>query len=280
MTVRLTGLNIHPVKSTAIRPVGSAEVLTGGLVDDRSWAVVDADGELVTAREAHELFTVVADTPATDASVPSALRLSAPGRPSLSVDHPSGPLVRVQVFSQSLQGIEAGAEADDWLRTAVGRADLRLVWCDDPTRRTLNPAFSSPGDHTAYADGYPVTLASESSLRQLNDWIAETALERGEDVADPLPMQRFRPNLVVDGDEAFAEDDWSKVEIAGVTFRVAKATGRCVMTTIDLESLQTGKEPIRTLARHRRPVTDTLFAIHLIPERTGTISVGDEVSVG
>ena len=96
------------------------------------------------------------------------------------------------------------------MRKALGRDDVRLVWCDDPTRRTLNPAHSRPEDFTAYADGYPVTIASESSLRQLNDWITEGALERGEEPPAPLPMQRFRPNLVVDCETPFAEDDWTR----------------------------------------------------------------------
>lgn len=276
----LTGLAIHPIKSTAIRPVESARVLPRGLEDDRGWLVVDADGVMVTAREEHALFTIVADTPATDPSVASALRLRAPGLPDLHLDQPAGDRVRARVFSQDLEGIPMGPEADAWVQKSLRRDDLRLVWCDDPTRRTLNPEHSRPEDYTAYADGYPVTIATEASLRQLNDWIVEAALERGEDPPDPLPMQRFRPNLVIDGDVAFGEDDWTAVRIGEVHFRVASPNARCVMTTIDPDSLQTSKEPIRTLARHRLVDRKTMFAINAIPETTGTIRVGDEVQVG
>ncbi|MBA3781658.1 MAG: MOSC N-terminal beta barrel domain-containing protein, partial [Nocardioides sp.] len=221
MTLKLTGLNVHPVKSTAIRPVESAEVLLRGLADDRSWIVVDPDGVMVSARQVHDLFAIVADTPATDPSVSGALRLTAPGMPTLSLDQPSGPLVPVRLFSQDLYGIATDASVGEWLSTTLGRPGLRLLWCDDPSRRRLNPAYSSPGDHTAYADGYPVTLASEASLRQLNDWILEGALERGEEPPEPLPVQRFRPSLVIDGEEPFVEDHWSYVDIAGVRFRMA-----------------------------------------------------------
>ncbi len=275
----LTSVAVHPVKSTAIRPVDSARVLSGGLDGDRSWAVVDADGVTITAREAHSLFTIVADTPTTDPSLTSALRLRAPELPDLLLDHPSGERARVRLFSQELEGVPAGPQADGWVRQALGRADVRLVWCDDPTRRNLNPAHSRPEDFTAYADGYPITIASESSLRQLNDWIVEGALDRGEDSRVPLRMERFRPNLVVDGDIPFEEDDWSSVRIGDVHLRVAKPTDRCVMTTIDPESLETSKEPIRTLARHRLVDHKTLFAVNLIPETIGLIRVGDEVSV-
>lgn len=277
--MRLTGLNIHPVKSTAIRPVASADVELGGLTTDRTWVVVDADGVMVSAREAHSLFAITPDTPATAPGVRAGLRLRAADLPDLLVDIPSGDRVRAKVFSQELEGIPAGAEADAWLRKAVGRDDLRLVWCDDPTRRTLNPAHSRPEDFTAYADGYPVTIATEASLRQLNDWITEGALERGEVPPSPLPMERFRPNLVADGEIPFAEDDWTTVVIGDVRFRVAEQTNRCVMTTIDPATLETGKEPIRTLARHRLFDHKTMFAAHLIPETTGRISVGDAVEV-
>ncbi|WP_165807215.1 MOSC domain-containing protein [Nocardioides currus] len=277
--MRLTALNIHPVKSTAIRPVDTASVGLGGLTGDRTWVVVDDDGVMVSAREVHALFAVTADTPDTDAGLTRALRLRTADLPDLLLDAPTGESVRAKVFSNELRGIPAGPGADAWVQKALGRDDLHLLWCDDPTRRTLNPAFSSPGDFTAYADGYPVTIASEASMRRLNDWIAEGALDRGEEPPAPLPISRFRPNLVVDGEEPFAEDDWSQVTIGEVRFRVAKPTDRCVMTTIDVESLRTDKEPIRTLARHRLVEHKTLFAVHLIPETTGRISVGDAVDV-
>lgn len=276
--MQITSLAVHPVKSTAIRPVTSVSVLPRGLADDRSWVVVDADGVTVTAREQHGLFALRADTPRTDPGLDRDLRLRAADLPDLLLDHPAGDLVRVRLFSRELLGIPAGGEADAWVRKALGRDDVRLVWCDDPTRRRLNPEFSLPGDHTAYADGYPVTIASEASLRRLNDWIVEGALSRGEDPPEPLPMARFRPNLVVDGHEAFAEDSWTSVTVGDVRFRVARPTDRCVMTTIDLGSLTTGKEPIRTLARHRLVDHQTLFAVSLVPETSGTISVGDPVT--
>ena len=123
-------------------------------------------------------------------------------------------------------------------------------------------------------------MASLASLRQLNDWIVEGALERGEEPPEPLPMERFRPNLVIDGDEPFAEDGWTTLTVGEVRFRVAKQTDRCVMTTIDPVSLATAKEPIRTLARHRLVGGKTMFAAHLVPLSEGRISVGDEVSAG
>ena len=277
-TRSVTGLAVHPVKSTANRSVTETLVGLEGFVGDRRWMVVDDDGALVSARELHTLFTVVADTPATDPQLVAPLRLRAPGMPDLEVAEPGTDLVDVVMFrSKHLQGRPAAAETAAWLAQATGRPGLHLVWCDDPTRRVLSPAHSRPGDHTGFADGYPVTLASHASLRRLNEWIAQGALERGEDTPTPLPVSRFRPNVVIDGHEPFEEDDWSSVRIGEVLFRKAKSVDRCVMTTISLADLTTAPEPIRTLAKHRRWDGATWFAVHLIPENTGRIAVGDPV---
>ena len=275
--MRLVQLNVHPLKSGAIRPLDSAMVHRRGLEDDRSWMLVGPDDRLVSAREAHGLFDIVADTPATDRTVSAALRLRARGHPDLLVDRPAGPPVPVRLFSLDLQGTRAGDDADAWLRSVLG-VDVRLVWCHDPARRRLQPGFSAEGDHTAFADAFPVTVASLASLRQLNDWIVERALEIGEEPPAPLPIERFRANLVVDGDEPFAEDRWHTVSVGGVRFRVAKPVDRCVMTSIDLATLTTAKEPIRTLARHRLIGGKPMFAAHLLPLSTGKVGVGDEVT--
>lgn len=278
--MQITSLALHPLKSGAIRSVRSAEVLPRGLADDRSWMLVDDAGRLVSAREEHSIFHVVADTPATDPGLGSALRLRAPGLPDLHLEHPDQEPIAVRLHSLDLLGIPAADEAHAWVRRAVGRDDLRLVWCHDPAQRRLQPGFSEPGDHTAYADAFPVTVASLASLRQLNDWIVEGALERGDETPEPLPMERFRPNLVIDGDEPFAEDGWTSLAVGEVRFRVAKPIARCVMATIDTASLTTAKEPIRTLARRRLVGGKTVFAAHLVPVSDGRISVGDEVSAG
>ena len=275
--MRLVRLNVHPLKSGAIRSVGSADVLARGLADDRSWMLVGPDSRLVSAREVPALLRVVADTPATDPTVSAALRLRAAGHRDLAVDLPTGPEVPVHLFSLDLRATPVGPEADAWLREVLG-VDVRLVWCHDPTPRRLQPGFSSPGDHTAFADSFPVTVASLASLRRLHDWMLERALEVGEEPPEPLPVERFRANLVVDGDEPFAEDHWGEVRVGEVRFRVAKPVGRCVMATLDPATLRTAKEPTRTLARHRLVDGRTLFAAHLVPLTEGRIHLGDEVT--
>jgi uncharacterized protein len=279
MTVQLRAIGIHPVKSTAIRHVLSAEVMPWGLAGDRRWMVVDGDGRMVSARELHELFTITADTAETIPLATAALRLSSPGHDPIDVAEPQTDPLPVRLHGHDLLGLPADEGTQAWVRKVLARDDITLVWCDDPTRRSLNPSYARPGDHTAYADGYPVTLASLDSLARLNDWVVEEALQSGEEPAAALPMERFRPNLVVEGAEAFAEDQWNRVHIGDVVLRKAKGVDRCVMTTISLLDLTTAKEPVRTLARHRQWDHKTWFGVQLIPEATGRIEVGDPVAV-
>ena len=232
--------------------------------------VIDGDGECVTARRDRRLLRVAAQ------EVSGGLLLhDLESGQELTVRPATGPEIPVTVHGRGAGGIHLGSDADAWFADLLGRDDVRLVSVGSP--RPLNPDHSRPGDATAFADAYPISLATTRSLAQLGDWITETALERGEDPA-MIPMERFRPNLVVDGDsEAFAEDRWRTVQIGDVTFDVAKRIDRCVLTTIDPQTLQSGPEPIRTLARHRREDGKTWFAVQLIPRSRGPVRVGDDV---
>jgi MOSC domain-containing protein len=271
----LTAIALHPLKSTSVRRVPTATVEPWGLAGDRRWMAVGPDGECLTAREHRRLLTITADTPAS-ADVTSALRLRAPGLADLEVEEPEGRRVPVTVHGRALDAVAAPAEAGAWVGDVLGEPGVRLVHVARP--RALNPAHSRPGDATAFADGYPVTLVSEASLRRLDAWVADTARERGEEAPGPLAVARFRPNLVVDGDlEPFEEDRWRRVRVGGVTFRVAKPVDRCVMTTIDPATGQGGREPIRTLARRRAWDGATWFAVQLVPDVRGPVSVGDPV---
>ncbi len=265
---RVSDIAVHPVKSLAGAHVASASVEPWGLAGDRRWMVVDEAGATVTARELKALLGVGAGL------VDGGIELSAPGRPSLVVPEPVGGAVVPVGMSRVGTATAAGEAADSWLSATLGRP-LRLVWLDDPTRRTVAEKHGGrPGDVVAFSDTGPIHLCTTASLAALNQWLAD---EQGE---GPLPMERFRPTIVVDGDlEPFAEDTWAVVRIGDVAFRFSEHCDRCVMTTVDRGTLRTTKEPIRTLARHRRHAGNVWFGIRMIPLTTGVVSVGDEVLV-
>ncbi|MFD6056169.1 MOSC domain-containing protein [Agromyces sp. NPDC060279] len=273
--MQLTRVRIHPVKSFAGFDVPSATVLPWGLAGDRRWAVVDPEGVSVTAREENALLGLVATPLAGDA-----LRLGEEHDTagSLLVAAPRGADPVAVGHSRQGTALPAGDAADAWISARIGRP-LRLVWQPDPTARTVKPDYGGrPGDSLTLADASPLLLASEASLRLLNELAAGDAAERGDAAPAPLVMERFRPNLVVDGETPFAEEAWTRVRIGDVEFRVEGCCDRCVMTTIDPETLVRGKEPIRTLARHRRREGKTWFGVRLVPVLDA--SAGDSVAVG
>jgi uncharacterized protein YcbX len=272
MAITLTGLYRYPVKSCRRDELHSAEVEPWGLAGDRRWMIVDDEGVALTAREHPRLVLVDARLHG------SGLRLTTPGMADLTVKVPDGSdLARVQIWSSQVDASPAGAEADEWFRALLGIA-ARLVYLDDPTRRRTNPDYSRPHDRVSFADGYPLLLASTESLAALNRAVAD-----GRHAADgPLPMTRFRPNLVVSGAPAWAEDGWRRLRIGGVDFRAVKGCDRCVLTMIDPETAANTKEPIATLARTRRWDGKTWFAMNLIPDSVvpgDTVRVGDPVQI-
>lgn len=268
--LRLTGLRRYPVKSCRGEDLDLARVEPWGLDGDRRWMVVDPGGEVVTAREANALVLITPEI--TDRG----LRFRSPGVADLVVDRPaSGPRLEVTIWDDTVPARLADDRASSWLSEVIGRP-LRLVHLDDPRRRPVDPDVAAPGDVVSFADGFPVLLASEESLAQLNAWIAD-----GPRAADgPLPMTRFRPNLVVAGAEAFAEDGWRRIRVGGSEFRVLTPCIRCVLTTIDPDTAVRTKEPLVSLATHRRFGQKLLFAMNLVPEAPyGLIRVGDPVEV-
>lgn len=267
--MQIVSLRIHPVKSTAIKPVSRAYVGLAGLRGDREWMIVDESRTLVTARELPRLFGIRAEPIVPVEGDSPAVRLSAGG--SSYTVRAGGPAVEATMFTRPPMRVEAAAEsASSWLEQVTGRAGLDVVWCANPAERTLNPEFSRPEDYAALQDDSPVSIASLASLRQLNEWIEEAG-------GDAVAIDRFRPNVVIDGDIPFAEDDWATVQIGGVRLRAARAIDRCVMTLVEPTSLAKGKEPIRTLSRHRKWDGKTWFCHHLIPDTEGEIGIGDSV---
>lgn len=273
--VYVSSLRIYPVKSTAGLGVPEAVVHPWGLENDRRWMVVDTGGATITARVHRRLLHVTA-TPQRG----GAITLSAPEVPPLDVEVPRRNVPVPLAMSRIESGLSAGPAADEWLSVLLDET-VRLVWLDDPSRRTVDESHGGhPGDALNLSDAGPILVTSTSSLDRLNDWLKKTALDRGEPPPDPLPMVRFRSNVVVDGvDEAFAEDEWKLVRIGEVELRFAEHCDRCVLPTIDPVTLDGSKEPTRTLALRRQWDHRVFFGIRLIPSTTGVVRLGDDVTI-
>ncbi|MEW1720462.1 MOSC N-terminal beta barrel domain-containing protein [Streptomyces sp. NPDC093109] len=276
-------LRVHPVKSLAGHEPGSATVEPWGLAGDRRWMLIDGTGKAVTQRQQARLALIGAE-PRPDGGVrlsaPGPARGPAPGPAPLTVAVPEAGggadgTVVTDIFGTKVEAVPAARDAHHWLSTYLG-AEVRLVHLDDPARRRpVDPEYALPGETVSFADGYPLLVTTTASLDALNSLVAQGDYpEEG-----PLPMDRFRPNLVVAGTEPWAEDGWRRIAVGEVTFRVAKLCGRCVVTTTDQRTAERGREPLRTLGRYRRVDGRLIFGQNVIPERTGTLRVGDPVTV-
>ncbi len=259
-------INIYPVKSLAGITLENGEIGARGFVNDRRWLVVDEAWSFLTQREIARMALV---QPSED---DRCLRLSAPdaGTFELAVDQP-GKHVEVTIWKDSGVGaVDQGDAAAEWLSDVFDR-HVRLVRFADDYMRQVDQSYAPrPSDQVGFADSYPFLIVSEESLADLN-----TRIET------PLPMNRFRPNIVVRGaGQPYDEDEWRSIRIDGVTFDLVKACARCAVTTTDQATAQRGKEPLRTLATYRQgPKGSPLFGQNAVQRTTGAIHVGAAVEV-
>jgi uncharacterized protein len=261
--MRISSLHTYPVKGGHRLDHDVARVEPWGLAGDRRWMVVDPDGVGVTQRQAPAL-TALRAVPR-----PGGLLLN-----GFDVAEPTdGPKETLRVFrGKPPLTARLAPAATAFISDFLGRP-ARLAWLADPTVRPIG-THARPSDRVSFADGYPLLLTGAASLEAVNDWL----LEAGD---EPVPMTRFRPNVVITGARPWAEDDWlgGRLRLGELTFRAAKACSRCVVTTIDQETGETGRQPLRALGRHRRYDDGLLFGINLIPDlapgETGVIRVGE-----
>jgi len=261
--LRVTELWTYPVKSCRGVALDHASVEARGLRWDRHWMVVDTSGRFLTQRDLPAMATIVPTVTA------AALVLRAPGRPDLVLPHgPAGDQAVVTVWGDTVEARTVSAAADRWLSQHLG-VGCRLVRFPEDARRPVDPTYGAPGDETAFSDGFPLLLIGQGSLDALNSRLAQ-----------PLPMRRFRPNLVVAGAPPHAEDDWRRIRIGAITLRVVKPCSRCVITTVDPDQgVRAGAEPLETLATYRRRDGRVYFGQNVIPDGAGEIRVGDPVEV-
>jgi len=256
----ISALYIYPIKSCRGIRVEQWPVVARGFATDRRWMVVDASGKFVTQREFSQLALV--DT----AIEGERLLVKAPGQRALELPcaHESGELRTVEVWQDRAVGV-AHALGSAWFSEYL-EAPHELVYMPESHQRKVNPSRAKLGDIVGFSDGYPFLLLSEASLADLN-----ARLET------PLPIERFRPNIVISGTAPFAEDEYARVRMGEISFRGVKRCERCVITTIDPNTGVRGREPLRTLTKYRLVDQKVWFGMNLIHDNFGQLRVGDPV---
>ena len=263
--MRITALNIFPIKGCRGVSVTSSEVDRLGLAGDRRLMLVDLDDHFISQREVPALATL---EPALDGGV---VTVRSPTSIDLRLEIDShGPTRAVSVWgNQGIQACDQGDVAAAWFSDAIGEP-CRLVYFGAQARNRIDPEFSPrPDAETAFTDGYPIMAALQESLDDLNTRLAE-----------PVPMERFRPSLVTGGAPAWSEDGWNVVDFGALRCDAVKPCARCVVTTTDQRSgaRDERQEPLRTLATFRTiPGVGAIFGQNIVPRGSGVLHVGDRV---
>ena len=263
MQVTIAALHIYPVKSLGGIGLQEAEVTPRGLRHDRRFMVVDSKGEFFTQRNFPKMATVwteIAD---------GELRLAAPdvGEVAVPIEPEDGEELTARVWRSTCRAIAPSAEADRWLSDFL-EAPARLVYMPESTQRPTNPVYAQ--SVVSFADGYPILVTNEDSLADLNDRLSR-----------PVPMNRFRPNVVVRGAGAFAEDGWGEFGAGASRLRMVKPCGRCQVTTTDQATGEVmGPEPLSVLSGYRDKGSElgACFGMNAVVISGTRVRVGDPVA--
>lgn len=263
--IQLTELNIYPVKSMAGIRLQTSKIDAMGLQYDRRWMVVSPKGDFMTQRHFPQMARI---RPSLDEQ--GHLTLHHPDYANLLVPsiHPDLPRKNVRVWEDHVEAVSLGETVDAWVSAAIEET-CHLVYFSDDIYRQCDLRYAKSGDRTGFADGFPLLLISDGSLNDLNSRLDK-----------PVEMRRFRPNLVVDAQDAFAEDQWRHIQIGDMTFRVVKPCSRCKITTVDPDTGQrTGADPLKTLSTYRKQGNAVMFGQNVIQDGQGELDVGMAVTI-
>jgi uncharacterized protein YcbX len=258
----LSEINIYPIKSLGGISLQSADVEERGLKHDRRLMLIDKSNRFITQRSFPQMALIKVErknnllTVAHNQNKLSPLSIGALPYDEEEVD--------VQIWRDNVAALKYNDDINEWFTEAIG-ITCNLVYMPDTTKRMTNPEFAK-NKFVSFADGYPFLIIGQESLNELNSRLTV-----------PLPMNRFRPNLVFNGGNSFDEDKWMKVRMGSAEFKVVKPCSRCSVTTVNQETGERGKEPLTTLAKFRNNNGEVLFGQNMVCERTGIINIGDEL---
>jgi uncharacterized protein YcbX len=261
--MKISGIYTYPIKSCGGNELDAVTVGPRGILNDRLLMLVTPEGDFLTQRDAPRMALIhprwQMDT----------LEISAPGMPSHTIEPTDrGPRQQVTIWRDTCEAVDQGDAAAGWFSTYL-KTPCRLVrLADDFTRQVDQRYTTRSGDQTGFADGFPFLIISQASLDDLNGRLTT-----------PLPMNRFRPNLVVAGSVPFAEDTWKVIRVGDILFDVVKPCARCAITTTDQTTAECGKEPLHTLATYRTVNGKVMFGQNAIHHSGGQLHLGDSVEI-
>ncbi|MBF2058009.1 MAG: MOSC domain-containing protein [Cyanobacterium sp. T60_A2020_053] len=276
--MKLSSIHIYPIKSCQGITVTEAEVALKGLKNDRCLMVVDSNGKFITQRQLPSLATIITSLDHDSLTLKVANNTLSPI--TFTPEYQTGNLIPVEIWGQETMAVEQEKAVSEWLRRALDIDEQIFLVAQTPDcRLTIDPKYSlrrrAP---VTFSDGYPLLLTNTASLKLLNEKIRDTYKSSENQVT----MDRFRPNLVIENDQPFAEDNWREITIGAVTFDLVKPCKRCIVTTTNQNTGQRNslQEPLKTLATFRNfPTQGILFGVNIIPRNQGLISVQSTINL-
>lgn len=253
----------YPVKSLKGMAHQASAIDTRGFLNDRRWMLIDKTGTFLTQRKYPAMALIVVNI------IGNQLVFTAPNKSDLhiNIQNTIAENITVNIWEDVCTAVLVSKEADDWFSNFL-LGECQLVYMPEDSLRQVDTKYAPIGAITSFTDAFPFLLISEASLADLN-----SRLEI------PVPMNRFRPNIVIKGTLPYEEDTWKTIRIGEIVFDVAKPCGRCIMTTIDQITAEKNKEPLKTLATYRQLENKILFGQNLLHQNLGTIQVGDTLEV-
>ncbi|WP_278350003.1 MOSC domain-containing protein [Marinobacter nauticus] len=260
--MKVKTLYIYPVKSLAGIDVSRFSLDDFGPKGDRRWMIVDGDNRFVTQRRLPQLVNVYT------ALQEGVVVIDVPGEGIFPLEVGSD-AVEVTVWRDQVVATAGADRAAEALSRYCGET-LRLVYMPDSCFRRVDPGRVSAERRVGFADGFPLLVVNQSSLDELNSRLES-----------PVDMRRFRPNIVVEGGAAWAEDLWREISVGDSQLDIVKPCSRCVMTTVnpDTGEKDSATQPLKTLASYRKTRDGVIFGQNAVHQKPGEISVGDEVTV-
>lgn len=262
---KLDQISIYPIKSCSGISLQSSQVMNRGFPQDRRWLLVDKGGRFISQRTTPLLSQIKISLTNDHLQVNHAGK----SQLNLSLTIQSNTHRKSSIWKDEVDGIWVGQEYDSWFSDVLGQ-QVHLVHMNEDVHRPLVKKYlpQERSFEVSFADGFPYLLTSQESLDDLNSRLT-----------NPIPMDRFRSNLVVSGFHAFAEDEWKKVGIGEVEFLVVKPCARCQVTTIDQQTGVSSKEPLKTLASYRKQNGKVMFGMNLVAINTGRVNLNDPVTI-
>ncbi|OQP63538.1 oxidoreductase [Niastella vici] len=258
-------LYIYPIKSLGGISLNAATLTDRGFEYDRRWMLVDENDHFLSQREVNTMALLKVQIAATGLLVQNS---SEPGAELLvPFDPATEESFTVTVWSNHCRAYRVSSAADAWFSKQLG-ISCKLVYMPESTHRFVDSRYAHQKEITSFSDGYPLLLISQASLDDLNSRLPS-----------PVPMNRFRPNIVFTGGTAFQEDSMKEFEINGVTFFGVKPCARCVITTINQQTAEKAKEPLKTLSSYRMKNNKIYFGQNLLYRGNGIISIGDTITI-